>query len=252
MGLQIERIPTFGDNYTYLVICDATQEAAIIDAPEFEPVVARVEASGARVTKILSTHHHPDHSAANPQLAKHYGAPVYGHVSDSERLPGFSQGVDEGDTVDVGQETARVLFIPSHTMGHVAYVFDDARALFSGDMLFAGGCGRLFEGDAQMMYDALCVKLAALPDDMRVFCGHEYTESNLVFAASVEPENAAVREKLDRVQAIRANAAADWHDATESEMTIPSTLAEEKATNPFMRSPDASELGRRRTLKDNF
>ncbi|MED5260918.1 MAG: hydroxyacylglutathione hydrolase [Myxococcota bacterium] len=252
MGLQIERIPTFGDNYTYLVICDATQEAAIIDAPEFEPVVARVEASGARVTKILSTHHHPDHSAANPQLAKHYGAPVYGHVSDSERLPGFSQGVDEGDTVDVGQETARVLFIPSHTMGHVAYVFDNARALFSGDMLFAGGCGRLFEGDAQMMYDALCVKLAALPDDMRVFCGHEYTESNLVFAASVEPENAAVRDKLERVQAIRSNAAADWHDATESEMTIPSTLAEEKATNPFMRSPDASELGRRRTLKDNF
>ena len=145
-----------------------------------------------------------------------------------------------------------MLYIPSHTMGHVAYVFDEARALFSGDMLFAGGCGRLFEGDAQMMYDALCVKLAALPDDMRVFCGHEYTESNLHFAASVEPENGAVQEKLDRVQAIRANAAADWHDATEAEMTIPSTLAEEKATNPFMRSPDAVELGRRRTLKDNF
>ena len=252
MGLQIERIPTFGDNYTYLVICDATREAAIIDAPEFEPVVGRVEASGARVTAILSTHHHPDHSAANPQLAKHYSAPVYGHVSDSERLPGFTQGVEEGDTLDVGRETARVLYIPSHTMGHVAYVFDEARALFSGDMLFAGGCGRLFEGDAQMMYDALCVKLAALPDDMRVFCGHEYTESNLHFAASVEPENAAVQEKLDRVQAIRANAAADWHDATEAEMTIPSTLAEEKATNPFMRSPDAVELGRRRTLKDNF
>ena len=252
MGLQIERIPTFGDNYTYLVICDATREAAIIDAPEFEPVVGRVEASGARVTAILSTHHHPDHSAANPQLAKHYGAPVYGHVSDSERLPGFTQGVEEGDTLDVGRETARVLYIPSHTMGHVAYVFDEARALFSGDMLFAGGCGRLFEGDAQMMYDALCVKLAALPDDMRVFCGHEYTESNLHFAASVEPENGAVQEKLDRVQAIRANAAADWHDATEAEMTIPSTLAEEKATNPFMRSPDAVELGRRRTLKDNF
>ena len=252
MGLQIERIPTFGDNYTYLVICDATREAAIIDAPEFEPVVGRVEASGARVTAILSTHHHPDHSAANPQLAKHYSAPVYGHVSDSERLPGFTQGVEEGDTLDVGRETARVLYIPSHTMGHVAYVFDEARALFSGDMLFAGGCGRLFEGDAQMMYDALCVKLAALPDDMRVFCGHEYTESNLHFAASVEPENGAVQEKLDRVQAIRANAAADWHDATEAEMTIPSTLAEEKATNPFMRSPDAVELGRRRTLKDNF
>ncbi|MFP6662489.1 MAG: hydroxyacylglutathione hydrolase [Myxococcota bacterium] len=252
MGLQIERIPTFGDNYTYLVICDETSEAAVIDAPEEAPVVARVEATGATVTKILSTHHHPDHSLANPALAKRYGVPVYGHRSDAERLPGFSDGLDEGDSVKVGNQQARVLFIPSHTMGHVAYVFDEAKALFSGDMLFAGGCGRLFEGDAQMMYDALCVKLAALPDDMRVFCGHEYTESNLRFAAHVEPENTAVAEKLARVEAIRAGAAANWHDASEAEMTIPSTLAEEKATNPFMRCPDAAELGRRRTLKDNF
>jgi len=252
MGLQIERIPTFGDNYTYLVICDETREAAVIDAPEAEPVVKRVDATGAKVTKVLSTHHHPDHSLANPDLAKHYGVPVYGHPSDAERLPGFTHGVGEGDRVDVGRQTARVFFIPSHTMGHVAYVFDDAKALFSGDMLFAAGCGRLFEGNAQMMYDALCVKLAALPDDMRVYCGHEYTESNLRFAASVEPDNAAVREKLARVEAIRTNAAADWHDARESEMTIPSTIAEEKATNPFMRCPDADELGRRRTLKDNF
>jgi hydroxyacylglutathione hydrolase len=252
MGLRIERIPTFGDNYTYLIICQATGEAAVVDAPEEAPVVQRVEETGARVTKILSTHHHPDHAAANPALAARYGALVYGHPLDASRLAGFTNGVDEGDVVEVGEERARVLFIPAHTTGHIAYVFDDAKALFSGDMLFAAGCGRLFEGSAQMMYTALCEKLAALPDDMRVYCGHEYTESNLLFAAHVEPNNAAVKEKLAQVQTIRAGKAADWHDATPAEMTIPSTIGEEKATNPFMRASDAEELGRLRALKDEF
>jgi hydroxyacylglutathione hydrolase len=252
MPLRIERIPTLQDNYTYLVMCEETRDAAIVDAPEADPVVRRVEETGAIVSKILSTHHHADHSMANPELAKRYDAPVYGHHSDAGRIPGFTNGLEEGDTLDVGRETARILFIPSHTMGHIAYVFDDAKALFSGDMLFAGGCGRLFEGDAQMMYEALCEKLAALPDDMRVFCGHEYTEGNLRFAAHVEPDNQAVADKLARVVQIRAGKAADWHDATPAEMTIPSTIGEEKATNPFMRCSDAEELGRRRSLKDSF
>lgn len=252
MPLRIERIPTFGDNYTYLVICERTREAAVIDAPEADPVIRRVAATGAKVTKILSTHHHMDHSAANPQLAKLYGVPVLAHVSDAARMPGFTQGVDEGDSVNVGDEIARVLFIPSHTLGHVAYVFDAAKAVFTGDMLFAAGCGRLFEGDAKMMYTALCQKLSALPDDTRVYCGHEYTESNLRFAVTVEPDNAAMREKLERVRTIRARAAADWHDATPDEMTIPSTIGEERATNPFMRASSAAELGRIRSAKDNF
>ena len=141
MALTIERIPTFGDNYSYLVICDETNDAAIIDAPEEDPVVARVEATGANVKLILSTHHHFDHSMANPQLAERYGAPVYGHVSDQEqdRLPGQSVGIEEGDTFQIGNQSGRVLFIPSHTTGHVAYVFDDAKAVFTGDMLFAAG-----------------------------------------------------------------------------------------------------------------
>ena len=252
MTLTIERIPTLGDNYTYLVICDKTKEAAIIDAPEAAPVIQRVEASGARVTQILSTHHHPDHSAANAELAERYAVPVIAHVSDAERVPGFSQGVDEGDTVKVGEHQARVLFIPSHTMGHVAYVFDDAEAVFSGDMLFAAGCGRLFEGDAQMMYTALCEKLSALPDSTLVYCGHEYTESNLVFAVSVEPDNAAMQAKLERVRDLRASAAADWHDATPAEMTIPSTIGEERETNPFMRAADSEALAVLRSAKDVF
>ena len=252
MGLRIERIPTLRDNYTYLLICDATGQAAVVDAPEAEPVIRRVEREGCRVAKILSTHHHPDHSMANPALAKRYDAPVYGHRSDEGRLPGQTHGLEEGDTVSVGHEAAHILFIPAHTRGHIAYVFDDAQAVFCGDTLFAAGCGRLFEGTPEMMYTALCEKLAALPDATRVYCGHEYTASNLRFAAHVEPDNAAVKAMAERTARVRANAAADWHDAGPDEMTIPSTIGDERATNPFMRSRDAAELGRRRAQKDSF
>jgi hydroxyacylglutathione hydrolase len=251
MALIVERIPTWKDNYTYLLVCDETGEAAVVDAPESEPVVKRVAAADARVTQILSTHHHPDHSMANPELAKRWGVPVLGHVSDQERLPGFTRGLEEGDTIAVGKQVARVLFIPAHTRGHIAYVFDAAQAVFTGDTMFAAGCGRLFEGTPEMMFAAFA-KLGALPDATRVYCGHEYTESNLVFAAHVEPDNAAVKKKLERVRAIRSNAAADWHDATPDEMTIPSTIGEERATNPFLRAGDVAELGRRRSSKDGF
>jgi hydroxyacylglutathione hydrolase len=252
VALLVERIPTLRDNYTYLLLCDRTGEAAVVDAPEVEPVVRRVEVSGARVAKILSTHHHPDHAAANPELAKRYAAPVYGHASDFGRLLGQTDGLEEGDTLAVGDELARILHIPAHTRGHIAYVFEAARALFCGDTLFAAGCGRLFEGTPEMMWEALHEKLGRLPDDMRVFCGHEYTESNLRFALHVDPENRAVQDKLARVRDIRARAAADWHAATPDEMTIPSTLGEERATNPFLRAGDAQELGRIRRLKDSF
>jgi len=251
MALRIERIPTLSDNYTYLLLCEESGEAAVVDAPEAEPVVKRADALGARVTKILSTHHHPDHAMANPELAKRWGVPVFGHASDRERLAGFTNGLEEGDTVAVGRHTARVLFIPAHTRGHIAYLFDDAHAVFCGDTMFAAGCGRLFEGTPEMMFAAF-QKLGALPDETRVFCGHEYTESNLVFAAHVEPDNAAVRDKLARVRQVRARKAADWHDAIPDEMTVPSTIGEERATNPFLRAGDAAELGRRRALKDSF
>lgn len=252
MSLRVERIPTFADNYTYLIVCEQTGEAAVVDAPEDEPVFRRVDEVGARVVKILSTHHHPDHSMANPKLAERYSAPVFGHASDEGRLPGMTDGLEEGDVVSVGSQRARILFIPAHTKGHIAYVFDEAQAVFCGDTLFAAGCGRLFEGTPEMMYTALVEKLGALPDAYRVFCGHEYTEGNLAFAAHVEPDNADILAKQRRVQEIRSHAAADWHAATPAEMTIPSTLAEERATNPFMRATDAAALGRLRAAKDAF
>jgi hydroxyacylglutathione hydrolase len=176
--------------------------------------------------------------------------------------------VNEGETVRVGGLAAEVVFIPAHTRGHVAYVFPGA--VFCGDTLFAGGCGRLFEGDPQMMHDALNVKLAKLPDETLVYCGHEYTEANLRFALTLEPGNSALVARMARVSALRAHAAKDWHDATEAEMTVPSTLADERATNPFMRAtapelvanvrkllPDTasdpvSMLGAVRALKDRF
>jgi hydroxyacylglutathione hydrolase len=252
MALTVERIPTLGDNYTYLLVCDETNEAAVVDAPEAEPVIRRVDALGARVTKIFSTHHHWDHSAANPDLAKLWGVPVFGHSGDADRLPGLTDALEEGDSISVGNQSARILFIPAHTKHHIAYVFDHAEAVFCGDTLFAAGCGRLFEGTPTMMFSALIEKLGALPDATRVFCGHEYTESNLVFAAHLEPDNGDIRAKLEWVRTIRANAAADWHDAAPSEMTIPSTIGEERLTNPFMRAQDAAELGRIRAEKDSF
>jgi hydroxyacylglutathione hydrolase len=168
----------------------------------------------------------------------------------------------------VGKLDAEILFIPAHTRGHIAYVFDGA--VFSGDTLFAGGCGRLFEGNPAMMHEALNVKLARLPDDTKVYCGHEYTESNLRFALTIEPGNAALKDKLAWVRDRRAKAAADWHDATEAEMTVPSTVGEERTTNPFMRVdsdeiighvresyPDSGTdpveiLGHVRAMKDSF
>jgi len=195
---------------------------------------------------VLSTHHHLDHSGANPDLARRYGVPVYGHVSDSERIPGFTNGLEEGDVVKVRALEARVLFIPAHTRGHVAYVFPDA--VFCGDTLFAAGCGRLFEGTPELMHAALVGKLARLPDATRVYCGHEYTENNLRFALTVEPGNRALQTKYEDVQRRRAGRASDWHDATPAEMTIPSTIGEERATNPFIRvdSPEILEQVRKR------
>jgi hydroxyacylglutathione hydrolase len=186
---RVERIPTLRDNYTYLIIDEATREAAVVDAPEAAPVVERIEKLGVRLTKVLSTHHHPDHSAANPELAERYRVPVFGHQSDAKRLPGFTDGLAEGDHVNVGGLTAGVLFIPAHTRGHIAYVFPGA--VFSGDTLFAGGCGRLFEGTPAMMHEALNDKLGRLPDATRVYCGHEYTLANGKFGLTIEPENVA-------------------------------------------------------------
>jgi hydroxyacylglutathione hydrolase len=220
--MRIHQLPLLRDNYGYLLVCEKTNEAAILDPSEGEPVLQRVQQENVRLTTILNTHHHRDHTGGNEELLASGKLEVYGHESDQGRIPGLTRGVKDGDEVHIGELKGEVLFIPGHTSGHVAYLFDNA--LFCGDTLFTAGCGRLFEGTPEQMHASLC-KLMALRDDTKIYCGHEYTESNLRFAMTLEPKNPKVVSRYERVQAQRARGVS----------TVPSSLEEEKQTNPFLR-----------------
>jgi hydroxyacylglutathione hydrolase len=236
--VEVVPVPQLSDNYAYLVIDPGSGEAGVVDCAEAGPVLSQVDRHGVRLTAVLATHHHFDHVGGNADLLSALpGLRVYGSAGDAPRIPGITDRVRDGDPVEIGSLRGRVIMIPAHTSGHVAYYFPSAGAVFTGDTLFAGGCGRLFEGDAAQMMASLG-RLAALPDDTRVYCGHEYTEKNLRFAAELEPGNRQLAEKLARVQALRR----------EGRFTVPSTIGEEKATNPFLRtdSPELAASARRR------
>jgi hydroxyacylglutathione hydrolase len=220
--MKIVQIPLLRDNYGYLIVCDKTKNAAIIDPSEADPVLARIDQEQVPLQAILNTHHHRDHTGGNEGILAKRKAEVYGHKSDSGRIYGLSRGVDEGDEIQIGELKGAVLFIPGHTTGHVAYLFENN--LFCGDTLFTAGCGRLFEGTPEQMQSSL-KKLMTLPDNTKVYCGHEYTESNLRFAMSVEPKNPKLASRFERVQGLRARGTS----------TVPSTIEEEKQTNPFLR-----------------
>jgi hydroxyacylglutathione hydrolase len=255
--MKVIAVPQLMDNYAYLVVDESTREAGIVDCAEADAVLRAVEREAVRLTAILPTHHHYDHVGGNEDLlAAHPGLAVYGV---DERIPGLTQRVQDGDTLRLGALTARVVFIPAHTTGHIAYHFPQEQAVFTGDTLFAGGCGRLFEGDAAMMIRSLS-KLNVLPDETRVYFGHEYTEKNLRFALTLEPHNAPLRDKHA------------WSEQQNRSggTTTPTTIGSEKATNPFLRwaSPelratlkarfpdlpmdDVSVFAKTRELKDHF
>ena len=220
--MKVVQIPLLRDNYGYLVVCETTGEAAVVDPSEGEPVLRRAEKEKVRLKAILNTHHHRDHTGGNPFLLERLPLEVYGHKVDQDRIPGMTHPLEDGDEITIGEIKAKVLFIPGHTRGHVAYLFGNK--LFCGDTLFVAGCGRLFEGTAEQMLDSLS-RLKALPGDTLVYCGHEYTEKNLQFALTVEPNNPKLAEKMQKVRALRANGVS----------TVPSTMAEEWETNPFFR-----------------
>jgi len=226
--MKIVQIPLLRDNYGYLIVCDKTKTAAIIDPSEADPVLARIDQEQVPLQAILNTHHHRDHTGGNEGILAKHQAEVYGHKSDSGRIHGLSRGVDEGDEIQIGELKGAVLFIPGHTTGHVAYLFENN--LFCGDTLFTAGCGRLFEGTPEQMQSSL-KKLMTLPDNTKVYCGHEYTEKNLRFALTLEPGNAALKKKHEWSVKTRA----------ENKFTVPSTIGDEKQTNPFLRS-DSAEL----------
>jgi len=234
--MKVVQIPLLRDNYGYLVVCEKTGEAAVVDPSEGEPVLRQMEKEKVRLKAILNTHHHRDHTGGNPFLLERLSLEVYGHKVDQGRVPGMSQPLEDGDEIKIGEIKAKVLFIPGHTRGHVAYLFENR--LFSGDTLFVAGCGRLFEGTAEQMLASLS-RLKSLPGDTLVYCGHEYTEKNLQFALTVEPKNPKLAEKMQKVRSLRVNGVS----------TVPSTMAEEWETNPFLRW-DSREI--REHLKNNF
>lgn len=220
---RVEIVPLLSDNYGYLV-ADEAGEAAIVDPAEAEVVLAAAHQHQLRLTTVLATHHHGDHVGGNLELAARIpGLRIVGYAPDRDRIPGLTEALSPGDQVRVGQLRGQLLAVPCHTRGHVAYHF--GRALFTGDTLFAAGCGRFFEGDAAQMYQALHQVFGALPDDTLVYCGHEYTQNNLRFAASLEPNNPAIVAAAQRAAELRAA----------GRPTIPTTLGEERGYNPFLR-----------------
>jgi hydroxyacylglutathione hydrolase len=213
------------DNFGVLVHDPDSKATAAIDAPEAAPVEAALQRTGWRLTDILVTHHHADHTGGIEELKERYGCRVVAPEAEANGIPEVDETVREGDRVRVGSLEARVIETPGHTAGHISYFFPADKLAFVGDTLFSIGCGRVIEGNAEMMWQSL-LKLRALPDDTRVFCGHEYTAANIRFANTIEPNNAALKAREQEVAQLVA----------EKKPTIPSLMGEEKAANPFLRA----------------
>jgi hydroxyacylglutathione hydrolase len=254
-ALEIHMFPCLSDNYGYLLHDADSGVTAAVDTPDAAAILAELDAKGWRLTHILNTHHHGDHAGGNLELKRRTGCTIVGPRADAARIPGLDVAVGEGDVVELGGHRAHVFDTPGHTRGHVVYYFAAERAAFVGDTLFALGCGRLFEGTPHEMWGSL-TKILAWPDETRIYCAHEYTQSNARFALAVEPGNRRLRERAAAVARLRA----------EGKPTVPSTLAEERATNPFLRphsaelraklgladAPDVEVFAKTRALKDAF
>jgi len=237
-SLEIVAVPVLQDNYAWLIFDPATADAAVVDPGEAAPVLAEAERRGWPVSQVWITHWHPDHTGGIADMKK-AGATVTGPGAERERIPLLDTFVAAGDVVRIGHHSGQVMATPGHTAGHVAFHFADDAVLFTGDTLFAMGCGRLFEGTPDQMF-ANMQAFAAMPEATRVYAGHEYTQSNGRFALTVDPDNIALAERMTMVDAARLA----------GEPTLPTTIAQEKATNPFLRAPDAAALGRLRGKKD--
>jgi hydroxyacylglutathione hydrolase len=229
MPMKIVTVPCLTDNYAFIAHDEATGATAVIDVPEAAPILNALRQRGWQASHILITHHHPDHIDGVEALAAATGARVIGARADAHRLPPLDEQIAEGDVIRIGMDAGHVIDVSGHTVGHVAFHFPASKAVFSADSLMACGCGRLFEGGPALMWESLS-KLAALPPETLVCSAHEYTTSNIRFALSVEPGNADLQARARATDAARAA----------GEFTVPSTLALELATNPFLRAPLAS------------
>lgn len=240
-ALEIVAVPAFADNYLWLVHDADSGETVVVDPGDPAPVLAAAEERGWRIGKILNTHWHPDHTGGNLAIKEVTGATIIGPAGENGRVPGLDVALKEGDRIRIGGHEAEVWEVPGHTLGHIAYIFRDDRVAFVGDTLFAMGCGRLFEGSPEQMHRSLS-RLATLPDDTRLFCAHEYTLANARFAAHAFPENKAIAERLRHVEQERSAA----------RPTVPTSVAEERATNPFLLARNVQHFADLRAEKDDF
>ena len=239
--LEIVRIPVLNDNYVWLAHEPSSGETIVVDPAVAEPVLAEADRRGWRIGQIWNTHWHPDHTGGNEAIKRATGCTVTAPSAEAARIPTMDRGVAEGDRVALGPLEAQVLEVPAHTAGHIAYHLPGEDVIFIGDTLFAMGCGRLFEGTAAQMH-ANMARLAELPGETKVYCAHEYTLSNGRFALTVEPDNPELLARMAAVERARAG----------GEATVPTTIALERETNPFMRAGSVAEFAERRAAKDAF
>jgi hydroxyacylglutathione hydrolase len=238
--LEVVAVPAFADNYLWLVHDPASGATAVVDPGDAAPVLAEAGRRGWTIGEVWNTHWHPDHTGGN-EAVKAAGATVVAPAAEAARIPSADRLVADGDTVRLGDHVGEVWEVPGHTSGHIAYVFRDAGIAFVGDTLFAMGCGRLFEGTPGEMFASL-KRIAALPEDMKLYCAHEYTLSNARFAATADPGNAAIAARVAAVEAARER----------GEMTVPTTVAQELDTNVFVRARDEAAFAELRRAKDTF
>lgn len=241
MSLEVLRIPVLKDNYVWLVHDPASAETAAIDPAVAEPVLNAAAERDWTITQIWNTHWHPDHTGGNAEIKAATGCFITGPAAEAAKIPTLDRQVGDGDTVMLGEHCAYIIDVPAHTAGHIAYHMPGEPLIFIGDTLFPMGCGRLFEGTAEQMF-ANMQRLSHLDPETLVYCAHEYTQSNGRFALVAEPDNEAIRHRMTEVDVARSN----------GEATVPTTIALELATNPFMRARNAQELAERRAAKDAF
>jgi hydroxyacylglutathione hydrolase len=241
MSVDILCVPVLDDNYVWLMHDAVAGETVVIDPAVAGPVLAAAEARGWTITQIWNTHWHPDHVGGNAEIRAATGCTITGPRAEAEKIDTLDTLVHEGDIAMIGGLRAEVWDVPAHTAGHIAYYLPSAGVIFVGDTLFAMGCGRLFEGTAAQMF-ANMQRLATLPGETRAYCAHEYTMSNGAFALAMEPDNPDIAARVAQVAAMREH----------GEPTVPTTIAQERATNPFMRARDAEDLARLRAAKDVF
>ena len=240
-NIKIEIIPCLQDNYSYLIIDESNNDACVVDPSEAKPVINFIQRENINLKYILNTHHHFDHIGGNKELTEKYNSTVVGFKHDAERIPEISILVEDNQVWKKDNFEAKIIHIPGHTTGHIGFYFFKEKVIFTGDTLFSLGCGRIFEGTYKQMFESLS-KIKNLPDDTKIYCGHEYTLQNSNFCIAHDPQNLNLQNKIIKIR----------EKLSENKPTIPSILKDEKECNIFLRAKNVESFSKLRDLKDNF